>query len=148
MCTYISSTKATWLVHHNFHTFSHLTKPGDQYEPCSPSYATFCILVFLRHLILWTNKYHHSPSGSPTETLYSYLLPPIHNTQSTNPPPGFFYLHNICKMKISWSPEEKRSSSIFLLHSRPRKLLNTSFIHSCFLSTVTCCHMHHAECLC
>jgi len=78
MCTYVSATKATCLVHHK-----------SQYEPCSPRYATFCSLVFLRHLILWTNKYRHFPSGSSTENLYSYLSSPIRTNHSTSPPPGF-----------------------------------------------------------
>jgi hypothetical protein len=89
MCAYVSSTKATCLVHHNFLTFSYLAKPGDQNEPCSPCYATFCSLVFLRHLILWTNKYRHSPSGGPTKTVYSYLSSRTHTNRSTSPPPGF-----------------------------------------------------------
>lgn len=74
-----------------------------------PLLCKFCSLVFLRHLILWTNMHCHFPSGSPTKTLYSFLSSTIHTTCSIRPT-SLIYSTIIIATRQSYHEAMRRSN--------------------------------------
>jgi hypothetical protein len=143
MCTYISSTKATCLVHHNFLAFTYLSKPGDQYEPCSPCYTMFCSLVSLRQLIfgpICTVTFLQV--AQPKPCIHFYHLPYTAHAASAPHP---WFIQPSQYLQVGDIMELWREMILQHLFTS----LITTFILWCTLSTVTFCHMHNDdECLC